>query len=420
MLTRRHMLALGAALAVAPRRTWAAAPDVGSRKFLFVFARGGWDPTFVFAPDTDPTYVDGDTAGVAAEIGGVRFVDAASRPNVRSYFERYGDQSCVINGLEVRSLTHERCRRLVLCGDGEGEADDWAATLAGRAEGYALPHLVLTGPAYTAAYGASVVRLGANNQLAELLSGDFATRAGLRTVSSGGSARAEAFARARAEAWAAGQAPGQAAAWGADLLASYDRLAVCRDIASEIAVETLGSEVLIPVPERARAAIRCFEEGYARCAMIEHLGLFDRSWDTHSDLGQQETNYDLLFGDLTTILDELAATPSRTATNLLAETTVVVFSEMGRTPKINGANGKDHWTFTSAMLVGAGVRGGQVIGGYERGMAGRPVDLTTGALSDTGTALAPEHLGATLYAIAGLDPAELVGADPIAAAVEGM
>jgi 2-isopropylmalate synthase len=71
------MLALGAALAVAPRRTWAAAPDVGSRKFLFVFARGGWDPTFVFAPDTDPTYVDGDTAGVAAEIGGVRFVDAA-------------------------------------------------------------------------------------------------------------------------------------------------------------------------------------------------------------------------------------------------------------------------------------------------------------------------------------------------------
>ena len=48
---------------------------------------------------------------------------------------------------------------------------------------------------------------------------------------------------------------------------------------------------------------------------------------------------------------------------LLERTLVVLMGEFGRTPKINGDAGRDHWSkvFT-VCLAGAGVRGGQVIG----------------------------------------------------------
>jgi hypothetical protein len=48
---------------------------------------------------------------------------------------------------------------------------------------------------------------------------------------------------------------------------------------------------------------------------------------------------------------------------LLDETLVVVMSEMGRTPKINGNGGRDHWTYCySVLFAGAGIKGGTVYG----------------------------------------------------------
>jgi hypothetical protein len=47
----------------------------------------------------------------------------------------------------------------------------------------------------------------------------------------------------------------------------------------------------------------------------------------------------------------------------LAETLVCFVSEFGRTPKINKAQGRDHWTHAyTQVFAGAGVPGGQLIG----------------------------------------------------------
>jgi Protein of unknown function (DUF1501) len=49
--------------------------------------------------------------------------------------------------------------------------------------------------------------------------------------------------------------------------------------------------------------------------------------------------------------------------NLLASTLVVAIGEFGRTPRINDKAGRDHWEHCySALVMGGGVRGGQVIG----------------------------------------------------------
>jgi hypothetical protein len=71
------------------------------------------------------------------------------------------------------------------------------------------------------------------------------------------------------------------------------------------------------------------------------------------------------------------------ARGMLDETLVVWAAEFGRTPKINGAAGRDHWGHVySVALAGGGIRGGQAIGssdrigGYPREGKVRPQDFT--------------------------------------------
>jgi hypothetical protein len=63
----------------------------------------------------------------------------------------------------------------------------------------------------------------------------------------------------------------------------------------------------------------------------------------------------------------------------LDSTLVVAAGEFGRTPRINGSGGRDHWPGVwTVALAGGGVRGGQVVGSSDRHAAApadRPVSL---------------------------------------------
>ena len=52
---------------------------------------------------------------------------------------------------------------------------------------------------------------------------------------------------------------------------------------------------------------------------------------------------------------------------LLEDTLVCFVTEFGRTPKLNKAQGRDHWSRAySIVMAGAGVPGGQIIGASDR------------------------------------------------------
>ena len=120
-----------------------------------------------------------------------------------------------------------------------------------------------------------------------------------------------------------------------------------------------------------------------------------QNWDTHGD------NFRRLKNDLLPPLDRgvSALLDDLDATGLLDETLVLVVGEFGRTPKITtlpgaGAPGRDHWAACySALVAGAGVRGGQVIGRSDR----------IGAYPAT-PPYTPDDLGATVYHVLGVDP----------------
>ena len=52
------------------------------------------------------------------------------------------------------------------------------------------------------------------------------------------------------------------------------------------------------------------------------------------------------------------------------DTAVLIFTEFGRTVRVNGTNGTDHGTAGAAMLAGGAVAGGRVISDW-RGLAPR-------------------------------------------------
>ena len=82
------------------------------------------------------------------------------------------------------------------------------------------------------------------------------------------------------------------------------------------------------------------------------------------------------------------------ARGLLDESLVVVMSQMGRTPKINGNAGRDHWTYCfSVMLAGAGIRGRTVYGAS---------DAQAAFVKDNPVPSA--DLCATIYHCLGIDP----------------
>lgn len=81
-------------------------------------------------------------------------------------------------------------------------------------------------------------------------------------------------------------------------------------------------------------------------------------WDTHIN------NFDGV-KQLSGVLDPAWATlmDDLKERGLLDSTLIVWMGEFGRTPKINGNRGRDHWANSwTAVLAGGGIKGGQVYG----------------------------------------------------------
>jgi hypothetical protein len=112
-------------------------------------------------------------------------------------------------------------------------------------------------------------------------------------------------------------------------------------------------------------------------------------WDTHSkNTAALKQLMPLLDRTYSALLEDLGDR------GLLDETLVVWMGEFGRTPKINGAAGRDHWgQVFSIALAGGGVRGGQVIGSSDR-IGGYPRE---------GRVL-PQDLTATIFHVLGIPP----------------
>jgi uncharacterized protein (DUF1501 family) len=129
-------------------------------------------------------------------------------------------------------------------------------------------------------------------------------------------------------------------------------------------------------------------------------------FDTHSDNTQQNGRWDDVFTYLDALLTGLQQQPGLVAPTLLDETTVVVCSEFGRTPELNGDNGKDHHPWTSMILAGRNVHGGTTVGLTDANQEGVKVKLATGMPDDGGVVLDVTNMVAGLVTLMGANSAD--------------
>lgn len=399
--SRRSLLAglgataLGSAL---PRRARAAAPS--QRRFLFLTCFGGWDPTRVIVPAFGDDAVDMEPDAEPLTVGGSRFVDHPGRPGTRSTLDRWGHRLALVHGLMVPSVAHMACLQLLRTGATSGHPD-WPAILGSQSTGgEPLPHLVISGPSYPDALSPFVARTGSGGQLEALIDGSIVGWTG-RTppvvTSSVRSLQDELVAARRLTA-------SQRAASSRHLAlleghaSAEARVQALLAAASELRWSSSGS-----FQDDALLAVELLAAGVCRCASVAHPGL----WDSHSDNDvYQSILWEETMIALGVVLDTMHSTEGTAGGSLLDETVVVLFSEMGRTPLLNSTDGKDHWPYTSAMLVGAGVAEGGSAGAYDEGLLGARVDAASGQPDDTGEVLSTADLGATLLTLGDVDPAE--------------
>jgi hypothetical protein len=418
--TRRCFLAGTAALGVAaalglPAAVARANP---SRRLVLVFASGGWDVTCALDPkpgrpdidgpelDEDPT--DPDDREAIATLGGIPILEnRVKRPAVSRFFERWGGRTAVLNGVWVGSIAHSSCTVRMMTGTRTSTHPDLAAiTGATVGEARPIPYMDLSGVGYTGALAAFAGRTGARNQLKLLLdrsvpipgpTGSEIVYPTFRPSPDDRSAL-DAFLDARADRFSTrggGHAPSEAQV--ADLLEARERARALQDAGDGFA-DSLEFGRVSDLASMAPTIRQLLSSGLCHTISVDAGPRFD----THDDNAEQHPAWEATFAGLDRLMAELRDG------DLLDDTVVLVVSEMTRTPRRNQAGGKDHWPLTSALVMGAGVAGGRVLGGTDDRLDALPVDLATGVLDPNGVVPRYDNLAAGILELCGADPGRWV------------
>ena len=142
-----------------------------------------------------------------------------------------------------------------------------------------------------------------------------------------------------------------------------------------------------PFAQSCLLAARLVESG------VRFVSVANGGWDTHQDNFAKLKNK--LLPDLDSALSGLFLALEQKG--ILDKTAVFVTGEFGRTPKISGRGGRDHYPRAMFVLMaGGGIKGGQVIGASDEKAAGPA----------SGDGITPDDVAASFYHALGIDPSK--------------
>jgi uncharacterized protein (DUF1501 family) len=444
------MATVGAALPSAgllPRVLHAASPTITDRYFVFAYFSGGWDSLLAIDP-RDPdvfTQAEVSNTGIQPAYDRLRglgeseyLVESAVEgmtfgPYIGTLADPvfgHADKLAVIRGLAMESVAHQVARRHVLTGirpAGTAVRGSSVATLLAwlLGEDEPIPNLVAGLSSFNVGHPlwASGLPTSSINDLYKALSPSETD-----ILDSQRDALESFFAKQEE------QAHTQRAR---DIYAnrSLARELIESELAEYFNVDSTDSE-MVELRERfgvdsgetgdggymALMAAQALTKGISRCVTIKVADGLDShqgaAWEGDHGPGLREG-----FDSIAALATHLEETPFGTepGDNWLNHTTIICFSEFGRGPELNNNGGRDHSLINSMLMLGAGVKGGQVLGATtDLGMMASPVDLETGAVSAAGELIGNNHIARTLLHSIGLE--DDVGdfrVDPYLALMEG-
>lgn len=374
--------------------------------YLFVGASGGWDPTtfcdpkgFINSPDDEDAMNRPFAQADIGQAGNIRYAPVGY---YAEFAEKHYEKMLVINGIDTQTNGHDSGRRHVGSGKLQEGFPAFGALVAAE-YGRGLPMGFITNGFYDNTAGTTprtrVGNIRAFERIAEYNNIDPGSDRFFHTEET--MKRIEMAQRSRIEAM-------RSTATLPKLEKSIGTLHLARSSDNVLA------RLLDYLPEdrpnnglqrQAQLAIAAYKAGACVSAVLSQGG-----FDTH---GNHDNNHiprlDSLFQGVDYIWEEAERQ------GVADRVVVVVGSDFGRTPGYNMNDGKDHWSVTSMILMGAGIEGNRTIGGSTYRHALKTVDPSTLETleGDQGVRIEPGHIHLELRKHAGIDATELNAAFPL-------
>lgn len=362
---------------------------------LTIHCDGGWDPTMVFDNKISSSLVTtepGSTVSLGA--GNLPYIANANRPSVSSFFNQYGSNATIINGITSNSLSHDQAK-LYASASFSPETNrytDWLSFYATQlGSSLPLPHVVIDAPYLPGPYS------NFTSYLTDAMIAEYQTEplTGSSTLAETSLTSLTSYLQKAYVATLDNNI--------GTYLDSEKIQAITYSVIKEDYLKTALRSITLDnakstFSNHGKIAINLFAKGYSQSVSLQ-AGK-PREWDTHRNhFTKQSTSFEMLFSGLLDILSEADTL------GILDKLTIVVKSEMGRAPKINSSeqNGKDHWAYTSSLLWGAGIAKAKVIGATDDSLIGYKINPIFGSYTDPDTTnLNLNHIYAGLFSITGI------------------
>jgi len=389
---------LGLAAPVGLRSAWAAPAESPPYEgpYTVVFnASGGWDTTYLMDPKgvggINRLFQEGDILTRGAHKFAPNAKHAKGGMSNEAFFEKYGKELLVLNGLDYSVNNHDPCSRYMATGKLDSLAYPTFAALAAACRGPECPLAFLTFGNYsTTGNLVPMARIPYLHSLNLVANADGV----------GGSDRNpyhDPFVGTRIERALEAQAQARV---------SEARLPRVERAQSMLYAAQLNSKALVRVTphvpktspkerlaQQADIALASFKAGVCVSANLT-IGQFDSH--NNNDDDQMKLIPEFLAG-IDTLLRRAEELGIR------EKMVVVIQSEMGRTPTYNKGNGKDHWSIGSMMFLGAGIQGDRVVGATDEKQYLVPIDpKTLKTDKEKGIRVRPEHVHQALRELAGV------------------
>lgn len=366
------------------------------RFWVFVHAGGGWDPTSLCDPkgrrdEEEENPMNMYFVDDIGEAGNIKYAPMAFN---EQFFQKHYRRTLVINGVDTQTNNHDAGVRHTWSGKLSEGYPALAALIAG-VQAREAPLAFLSNGGYDLTNGLiAPTRTGnidALNRIAFPNRLD-ANREDRGYFHSPATMERIQAAMAKREGWLKERfALPKAQATVSQLFsARVGRNEVKR--LSEYLPEQFEDNRL---KRQAQVACAAFKAGVGKTANLAQGG-----FDTH---GNHDENQGNALNNLMQGVDFLWDEAERQG--IADKLVVMVGSDFGRTPGYNSNNGKDHWSITSVLLMGAGIPGNTVIGTTDERHRPHSVDPATLQTSESGIRIEPKHIHFALRKLAGIEAA---------------
>ena len=361
--------------------------------WLTIHASGGWDPTLICDPkgyssEADLAPINNYHADEIEEIGNFLVPPVEG---MNEFFTEFQNDLLVINGIDVTTNGHEQGTAAIWSGEIDANRPGFTALFAASRE--VTPSLAFVsngGYDYTGGF-IPVTRLPDTDTILEIA---FPNR---RDVLRDDTYYLHPNINQKIiEARTARVSRIQENAHLPRTLNAMQVLESVRADDSELQslVDVLPTEAREDdLQSQIQVALSCFSAGVSVAANVS-LGGFD----THGNHDASHTPR------LQQIVAAVAyAREEAERLGISERLNIIIGSDFARTPYYNDGNGKDHWSISSMMMIGADIPGGRVIGGTDSDQLPLAVDPETLELDADGVVITPTNIHAALRRLAGIE-----------------